>query len=100
MDRPVVTGLHVKVPRESAGVLVGRPDLSDEEVHAAILERLAFEGRTSPEPEVVLEAARLRKRKALAFLRKLVLPAPRGSLDMPPQPLTRAHLEWGSIARR
>ncbi|MFD2238712.1 hypothetical protein [Aureimonas populi] len=82
-------------PLPSAGALVGRPDLSDEEVKAAILERLAFDGRTGPEPEIVLEAARLRKRKALTFLRKLLLPPPRAGLDMPVQPILRSHLRAG-----
>jgi len=61
----------------------------------AIAERLAFDGRTGPEPQVVIEAARLGKRKALAFLRKLVLPPPRGSLAMPVQPILREHLTQG-----
>lgn len=77
------------------GDLVGRPDLSEETVLKAIAERLAFDGRTGPEPQVVIEAARLGKRKALAFLRKLVLPPPRGSLAMPVQPILREHLTQG-----
>jgi len=84
-------GLHGTVPNIPAGILVGRPDLSEDEVRAAIVERLAFEKRHGPEPEVVLLAARLGKRKALAFLRKLVLPPPRGRLDMPEQPILRSH---------
>ena len=77
------------------GFLVNRPDLSEEEVLAAIQERLAFDGRTGPEPQVVIEAARLGKRKALAFLRKLVLPPPRSPLAMPVQPILREHLTHG-----
>lgn len=78
------------------GALVGRPDLSEEDVLAAIAERLAFDGRTGPEPQVVIEAARLGKRKALAFLRKLVLPPPRSRLEMPVQPILREHLTNGT----
>lgn len=77
------------------GYLVGRPDLSEEEVLSAIAERLAFDGRTGPEPQVVIEAARLGKRKALAFLRKLVLPQPRSPLAMPVRPILREHLTHG-----
>lgn len=79
-----------------AGVLVGRPDLSEEEVCAAIRERLAFDGRTGPDPAVVLEAARLGKRKALTFLQKLVLPPPRVSLDMPIQAILRSQMGEGT----
>lgn len=78
------------------GAIVGRPDLSDEDVLAAIAERLAFDGRTGPEPQVVIEAARLGKRKALTFLRKLVLPPPRSRLEMPVQPILREHLTHGT----
>lgn len=76
-----------------AGELVGRPDLGEAQILEAIAERLAFEGRTGPEPLVVIEAARLGKRKALAFLRKLVLPQRRAELAMPVQPILRSHLE-------
>lgn len=78
------------IPDTPAGVLVGRPDLSDAQVLAAIAERLAFEGRTGPEPAVVLLAARIGKRKALTFLRKLVLPPPSARLEMPEQPILRS----------
>lgn len=79
-----------------AGMLVGRPDLTEDDLIAAIAERLAFDGRHGPEPHVVIEAARLGKRKALAFLRKLVLPPPRSQLSMPVRPILRAHYETGS----
>lgn len=80
-------------PPVAAGVLVNRPDLSDAVVRRCIAERLAFEGRNGPDPEVVLLAARLGKRKALAFLRKLVLPPPVGTLEMPERPILRAHYD-------
>lgn len=75
-----------------AGMLVDRPDLSEEDLLTAIAERLVFEGRTGPEPQVVIEAARLGKRKALAFLRKLLLPPPRAPLSMPVRPILREHM--------
>ncbi|WP_136625110.1 hypothetical protein [Aureimonas flava] len=75
-----------------AGMLVDRPDLSEDDLLAAIAERLVFEGRTGPEPQVVIEAARLGKRKALAFLRKLLLPPPRSPLSMPVRPILREHM--------
>ena len=88
---PTPPGRHeAPLPKVPAGVLVGRPDLSEDEVRRAIAERLAFEGRSGPEPDVVLLAARIGKRKALAFLRKLVLPPPQGSLDMPERPILRS----------
>ncbi|WP_182083958.1 hypothetical protein [Aureimonas sp. ME7] len=74
-----------------AGMLVDRPDLSEEDLLLAIAERLVFEGRTGPDPQVVIEAARLGKRKALAFLRKLLLPPPRAPLTMPVRPILREH---------
>lgn len=80
------------------GELVGRPDLSEAAILEAIAARLAFDGRTGPEPQVVIEAARLGKRKALAFLRKLVLPPPRAPLDMPVRPILREHLAKGTDA--
>ena len=76
-----------------AGVLVGRPDLSEADVLEAIAERLLADGRTGPEPAVVLEAARLGKRKAITFLQKLVLPPPRSPLSMPIQPILRSHFD-------
>ncbi|WP_246160083.1 hypothetical protein [Aureimonas fodinaquatilis] len=74
-----------------AGELVGRPDLTEQQVLQAIAERLAFEGRHGPEPAVVLLAARIGKRKALAFLRKLVLPPRVATLEMPERPIMRSH---------
>ncbi|WP_156417904.1 hypothetical protein [Aureimonas sp. AU4] len=78
-----------------AGELVNRPDLTEAQLLQAIAERLAFENRTGPEPAVVIEAARLGKRKALTFLRQLVLPPPRSRLEMPVQPILREHLAGG-----
>lgn len=78
---------------QSAGALVGRPDLSETEVLEAIAERLRADGRTGPEPAVVIEAARLGKRKALTFLQKLVLPPPQAPLAMPIQPILRSHFD-------
>ena len=93
--RPNTTDADRFFDSRPVGYLVGRPDLSEEEVLAAIAERLAFDGRTGPEPQVVIEAARLGKRKALAFLRKLVLPPPRAPLAMPVRPILREHLTQG-----
>lgn len=78
---------------QSAGALVGRPDLSEIDVLEAIAERLRADGRTGPEPSVVIEAARLGKRKALTFLQKLVLPPPQAPLAMPIQPILRSHFD-------
>ncbi len=74
------------------GALIGRPDLDDRTVRAAVVERLAADGREGIDPDIVLDAARLGKRKALAFLRKLVLPPPAAALDMPVRPILRSQI--------
>ena len=78
----------VRSPRTS-GMLLGRPDLSDEAVLAAIAERLVFEGRDPSHAPGVLKAAIAGKPLALAMLRKLVLPAPQSALVMPIQSILR-----------
>lgn len=74
------------------GDLIGRPDLDDVAVRAAVVERLNADGRETIDPDIVLDAARLGKRKALAFLRKLVLPPPVERLDMPVRPILRSQI--------
>jgi len=101
MDGPPVSVAAPPAPprpldTRPAGELVGRPDLSEAQLLQAIAERLAFERRTGPEPAVVIEAARLGKRKALTFLRQLVLPPPSARLEMPVQPILREHLTGGA----
>lgn len=71
------------------GMLVGRPDLSDEAVLTAIAERLTFEGRDPAHAPGVLKAAIANKPLALALLRKLVLPPPQSALVMPTQAILR-----------
>lgn len=71
----------------SAGEIVGRPDLSDEAVLAAVAERLGFENRDPKQARVVLDAALAGKQIAVNFLRSLALPMPEASLAMPEQPL-------------
>ncbi|MBC8130680.1 MAG: hypothetical protein H7Y08_10220 [Rhizobiaceae bacterium] len=73
----------------TAGKLVRRPDLSDADVLAAIAERLAFEGRDPAHAPGVLKAGLEGRHVAKAFLRKLVLPAPRSNLQMPIQSILR-----------
>ena len=73
----------------TSGMLVGRPDLSDEAVLGAIAERLAFEGRDPAHAPGVLKAAIANKPLALALLRKLVLPPPQSALVMPIQAILR-----------
>lgn len=91
-------GSHAAAPGRPSGSandlgqLIGRADLDDDAIRAAVAERLAMDGRKSPDPEIVLEAARLRKRKAVAFLRQLVLPPPIGPLEMPVRPILRSHM--------
>jgi len=100
MDGPSVSVAAPPAPVRAldtrpAGELVDRPDITEAQLLEAIAERLAFERRTGPEPAVVIEAARLGKRKALTFLRQLVLPPPRSRLEMPVQPILREHLTKG-----
>lgn len=78
---------HIRV-----GALIGRPDLDDRAIRAAVVERLAADGREGIDPDIVLDAARLGKRKALAFLRKLLLPPPAAALDMPVRPILRSQI--------
>lgn len=89
-SRPVVL--------RTAGMLMRRPDLSDEAILAAIAERLRFEGRDPAHAAGVLKAALAGRKVAVAFLRKLVLPAPQAALQMPIQPLLRERAERTRLA--
>jgi hypothetical protein len=75
--------------KPTAGMLVNRPDLSEEAVLAAIAERLVFEGRDPAYAAGVLKAALGGKPLALKLLRKLVVPAPQSALTMPIQAILR-----------
>lgn len=74
---------------QTPGMLVRRPDLSDEAVMDTIAQRLRFEGRDPAQAPGVLKAAMEGRHAAKAFLRKLVLPAPQSSLQMPIQSILR-----------
>lgn len=71
------------------GLLVGRPDLSDDMVLAAIAERMSFEGRDASKAKAVLDAALAGRPVACVFMRRLVLPPPQSSLQMPIQSILR-----------
>jgi hypothetical protein len=71
------------------GLLVGRADLSQEAVLKAIAERMTFEGRDASKAPAVLNAAMAGRPVACAFLRRLVLPPPQSSLQMPIQSILR-----------
>ena len=94
-DKPQTLDSVVAAPRQPvrsprpSGALLGRPDLSDEALLAAIAERLVFEGRDPSHAPGVLKAAIAGKPLALAMLRKLVLPAPQSALVMPIQSILR-----------
>ncbi|KQT64104.1 hypothetical protein ASG54_00870 [Aureimonas sp. Leaf460] len=77
------------------GLLVGRPDLSDEAVLQAIAERMSFEGRDASKAKAVLDAALAGRPVACAFLRRLVLPPPQSSLQMPIQSILREPVATG-----
>ncbi|GGD04804.1 hypothetical protein GCM10011335_04520 [Aureimonas glaciei] len=79
-----------KASARGAGMLVRRPDLGNDEVLAAITERLTFEGRDPRHAAGVLKAALEGRPVALAFLRRLVLPSPRVPLSMPIQAILRS----------
>lgn len=77
----------------SAGEILGRRDLSDEAILAAVAERLAFEKRDPSQAKVVLSAALQGKQIAVNFVRSLALPMPQAPLEMPIQPLLAAKPE-------
>lgn len=79
-----------KPAARSAGMLVRRPDLGSDEILKAITERLVFEKRDPRHAPGVLKAALEGRPVALAFLRRLVLPAPRVALSMPIQAILRS----------
>jgi len=89
--QPVVLPSAMAPKPRSPGQLVGRPDLTDTAVLAAIAERLTFEGRDPAHAPGVLKAAIAGKPLALALLRKLVLPPPQSALSMPVQAILREH---------
>ncbi|WP_156386732.1 hypothetical protein [Aureimonas sp. Leaf454] len=71
------------------GLLVGRPDLSEDAVLGAIVDRMVFEGRDASKAKAVLNAAMAGRPVARAFLRRLVLPLPHSPLQMPIQSILR-----------
>ncbi|WP_224002662.1 hypothetical protein [Aureimonas sp. SA4125] len=77
------------VSPSTPGMLVGRPDLGSKAMVEAIAERLRFEGRNPEHAPGVLKAALDGRRVAVAFMRRLVLPAPRVPLTMPIQAILR-----------
>lgn len=87
-----------KPAARSAGMLVRRPDLGSDDILVAIAERLRFEGRDCGQAAGVLKAALDGRPVALAFLRRLVLPAPRVALSMPIQAILRSAPE--KVAQR
>jgi hypothetical protein len=88
-EMPMAASPVRKPGGRSAGMLVRRPDLGNDEVLAAIAERLRFEGREPQHAAGVLKAALEGRPVALAFLRRLVLPSPRVPLSMPIQAILR-----------
>lgn len=72
------------------GAMLGRPDLSLDTIVTAAAERLAFEGRDPVKAETIVRAALAGRPAAKAFLRKVILPAPRAALPMPVQSIVRA----------
>lgn len=73
----------------NAGVLVGRPDLSDDVLVEAVAARLASLGRSREEAADVVCAAHAKDGDALAILSTIAVPPPVSRLAMPVQTLTR-----------
>ncbi|WP_157944684.1 hypothetical protein [Mangrovicella endophytica] len=69
----------------TGGMIVGRPDLSDDVVIEAIAMQLAVRGRSPDGAARVLERAKGGDAAALKFMRTLVLPPPQARLSMPLQ---------------
>lgn len=86
-------------PSPSGGMLLGRPDLSDDAVIEAIKDRLAFEGRDRSEAEGVLAMARAGDSRARKLLRGLVLPARQARLTMPTQIILHEKTSFNPLVR-
>jgi hypothetical protein len=71
------------------GIMVNRPDLSDDAVLQSIAERNAMNGRHDLDPASVLSAALSGDADARGIVDGLVLPPPAAPLSMHPQPLLR-----------
>lgn len=71
------------------GIMVNRPDLSDDAVLQSIAERNAMTGRSDLDPQTVLSAAMSGDPDAREIVDGLVLPPPVAPLSMHQQPLLR-----------
>ncbi len=84
---------HVQKTKQSvvtnSGGLIGRADLSDDQMADAIRARLSASGRAPSSAEAIIEAARLGDDKAVSLVRTVAVPAPISKLNMPTQRLTR-----------
>ncbi|KQT83070.1 hypothetical protein [Aurantimonas sp. Leaf443] len=80
----------------NAGSLIGRPDLSDDALVAAIAETQALLGLTGASPEATLAAARAGDAAALNTMKSLMLPPPVARLQMPVQVLKAERRAIGS----
>lgn len=73
----------------NSGSLIGRADLSDEQMVEAIRTRLSASGQDAAMAEAIVEAARFGDAKAAALMNTIVVPPPVSKLNMPTQRLTR-----------
>ena len=82
---------HMQVQNETInfGSLIGRADLSDEQIVEAIRARLSASGQDAGMAETILEAARSGETRAGSLMRTVAVPAPVSKLNMPTQRLTR-----------
>ena len=71
------------------GGLIGRADLSDDQMIEAIRARLSGGGRDPASAEAVIEAARMGDDEAKSLVQTIAVPAPVSKLNMPTQCLTR-----------
>lgn len=73
----------------NSGSLIGRADLSDDQMAEAIRARLRATGRGADTPEAIIEAAQRGDVNATSLVRTIAVPAPVARLSMPTQRLTR-----------
>ena len=73
----------------NSGSLIGRADLSDDQVIDAVRARLSTGGRDPAAAEAIVESARMGEAGATSVMRTIAVSAPVAKLTMPTQRLTR-----------
>ena len=85
-------------PVEKAGLLIGRADLSDDQMLDAVRMRLVASGQSAEAAASILDAARDGDEGSVALVNTVSVPAPVSKLSMPVQRLTAAKRSSISLA--